>query len=47
MANWIVTTYATVAALETAVELLANTVTIQVIPYQESGMTKYVLIQSV
>lgn len=47
MANWIVNTYATAAALETAIELLENTVTIQVVPYREAGKQVFKLIQSV
>lgn len=37
MAKWIVDTYETAKALETAIELLDNTVTIHVIAYQVRG----------
>jgi hypothetical protein len=47
MAKWIVTTYATAADLEAAIELLENTVTIQVVPYREAGRQVFKLIQSV
>lgn len=47
MAKWIVNTYATAADLETAIELLENTVTIQVVPYREGARQVFKPIQSV
>lgn len=46
MANYIATQYATAAALETAVEAIATTVTIQVIAFMEGGKQKFMLIQT-
>lgn len=44
MTNYVVTIYDSAASLATAVELLANTVTYQVIPFMERGRQKFMLI---
>ncbi len=46
MVNWIMNVYATPATLEAAVEAIANTVTIHVVPFKEGGKQKFALIQS-
>jgi hypothetical protein len=46
MTKWIVTTYATAADLEAAIEAIDTTTTIQVVPYREAGRQVFKLIQS-
>ena len=44
MTNYTCTEYATVAALETAVELLETTVTFDIKHYREDGVSKFMMI---
>jgi len=46
MANWIWNTYNTIAEAETAVEAIANTVTIHVFGFKEGAMQKIVVVKS-
>lgn len=45
MANFQLDVYDTFADLETAVEAIADTVIIDIIPYMENGRHKFILIQ--
>lgn len=45
MAKWIWNTYDTIAAAETAVELIDNTVEIQVFGFKEGALQKIIVIQ--
>jgi hypothetical protein len=44
MAKWVVETYATAAALETAIEAIDTTTSVQVIPYHEGAKQVFKLI---
>lgn len=44
MVNYTQTTYDTPAALKVAVDVIANTVTILVVPFTEDGNQKFLLI---
>jgi len=46
MAKWIVTGYSSADLLHAAIELLDNTVTIQVVPYKEGSKQMFLLIQA-
>jgi len=46
MANWVWNTYDTIAAAETAVELIANTVTIHVFGFKEGALQKIVVVSA-
>ncbi len=46
MAKWVVTTYDSIAAMETAVELLDTTVTLHVLGFKEGALQKIVVVSS-
>lgn len=46
MVNWIWDTYDTIAAAETAVEAIANTVTIHVFGFKEGALQKIIVVKS-
>lgn len=46
MADWIAEVYASASDLETAVEAVANTVTIHIVPFMEAGKQKFMLVKS-
>ena len=43
MVDWVVTHYASAVLAEAAIEAVANTVRVLVIPYMESGKQKFML----
>lgn len=44
MVNWAVNTYKSIADAETAIELIANTVRVEVLPVNEDGKDKIVVL---
>ena len=46
MANWIVIIYDTAAEVETAVELIATTVTVDIIPFKQGAKQKFMVKKS-
>ena len=44
MVNWASTTYASIASAETAIELIANTVRIEVFSIKEDGKDKILVL---
>lgn len=44
MTNYSTATYNTLADLLVAIELIDNGVEIQIVPYQEAGLQKYILV---
>ena len=46
MAKWVWNTYDTIAAAETAIELLDNTVTLHVFGFKEGALQKIVVVSA-
>jgi len=47
MANWIADVYDTLAAAETAIELIDNTTTIHILGFKEGATQKILVVKSV